>query len=126
MGMTLGPHLLYIDNTAALKLANHSIHHSDTIHIDVRKLFVREAAEEGLVELSYVKTTDQMTNIFMSILPKTKFLKLKELVLTPYMLTIIRVWIKGMCYDVIITLLFFLFLNIPQNYFLYWNVNFSS
>ena len=78
--MTLGPHLLYIDNTSSLKLADHSINHSNTKHIDVRNLFVREAVEEGLVELYYVKTTNHMAGVFMKIPPKTKFLKFKELV----------------------------------------------
>ena len=70
MGITLKPHLLNIDNTSALKLADHPVHHSDTKHIDVRNLFVREAAEEGLIELSHVRTTEQRADIFTKILPK--------------------------------------------------------
>ena len=80
MGKTLKPHLLNIDNTSALKLGDHPVHHSDTKHIDVRNLFVREAVEEGLIELSHVRTTEQRADIFTKILPKARFLKLRDLI----------------------------------------------
>ena len=80
LGLTTKPHLLHIDNTSTLKLADHLVHHSDTKHIDVRNLFVREAAEEGLVKLGHISTTDQLTDIFTKILPKAQYLKLKDLI----------------------------------------------
>ena len=78
MGLRTKPHLLHIDNTSTLKLADHPVHHSDTKHIDVRNLFVREAAEEGLVELAHINTADQLADIFTKILTKAQYLKLRD------------------------------------------------
>lgn len=80
MGLTTKPHPLHIDNTSTLKLTDHPVHHSDTKHIDVRNLFVREAAEEGLVELAHISATDQLDDIFTKILSKVQYLKLRDLI----------------------------------------------
>ena len=49
MGEKLDTHLLHIDNTSLLKLADHPFNHSNTKHIVVKYLFVRAAVEMGLI-----------------------------------------------------------------------------
>ena len=41
-------------------------------------MFVREAAEEGLVELAHINTADQLADIFTKILTKAQYLKLRD------------------------------------------------
>ena len=78
MGIKSKPHILYIDNTSALKLADHPIHHSDTKHIDVRNLFVREATEQKLISPEYISTKEQLAYIFTKILTKHQFTELRN------------------------------------------------
>ena len=78
MGVKSDTHLLHVDNTSSLKLADHPINHSNTKHIEVRHLFVREAAEMGLITPVYIKTSDQLADIFTKVLTKDQFTKLRQ------------------------------------------------
>ena len=48
-------------------------------HIDVRCHLIRQAVEEGLVKLKYIKTEDNVADIFTKALPTKRFVKLKKM-----------------------------------------------
>jgi hypothetical protein len=57
------PITLYGDNQAALRVGNHESATKRSKHINVRYHNVREQVAEGLVELAYVPTKDQLADI---------------------------------------------------------------
>jgi hypothetical protein len=55
---------LQCDSTSAISLANNSVLHSKTKHIEVRYHFLRDNIEKGKITLIHVPTHDQLANIF--------------------------------------------------------------
>nr|GEY68339.1 retrovirus-related Pol polyprotein from transposon TNT 1-94 [Tanacetum cinerariifolium] len=47
--------------------------HSRTKHIDVRCHFIKEKVEKGIVELFFVRTEYQLTDLFTKALPEERF-----------------------------------------------------
>nr|GFC18885.1 copia protein [Tanacetum cinerariifolium] len=47
--------------------------HSKSKHIDIRNHFIREQVERGVVELYFVSTDYQLTDIFTKALPRQRF-----------------------------------------------------
>ena len=47
--------------------------HLHTKHIDVRYHFIREAVDEGKIQMEYIPTDDNITDIFTKALAKPKF-----------------------------------------------------
>ena len=58
------PVVVYNDNQGSHKLARNPVFHSRTKHIDVRHHFVREALEDGHIELEYMATEDMPADVF--------------------------------------------------------------
>ena len=54
-------------------MANNSVGHKRTKHIDVKHHFVREAVQTGMINLSYCPTTDMLADLFTKQLPRVKF-----------------------------------------------------
>nr|GEW97543.1 Gag-Pol polyprotein [Tanacetum cinerariifolium] len=50
-----------------------NVQHSRSNHIDIRHRFIREEVEKGVVELYFVTTDYQLTDIFTKALPKQRF-----------------------------------------------------
>jgi hypothetical protein len=77
-----GPTPLYIDNQSTIALTRNPEFHAHTKHIEVRHHFVREKLEDGIIDLHYCPTADQLADIFMKALPIVKHLKfVKDLTL---------------------------------------------
>ncbi|GJX95463.1 hypothetical protein Tco_0351261 [Tanacetum coccineum] len=55
---------LYYDNTSAIALSCNNVQHSRSKHIDIRHYFIKEQVENGVVELYFVITEYQLTDIF--------------------------------------------------------------
>jgi hypothetical protein len=70
---------IYLDNKSVIDLAKNLVHHERNKHIDVKFYFIREQVKEKKVELIYVNSEDQITNIFTKPLPTMKFEKCKNL-----------------------------------------------
>lgn len=70
---------LFIDNQSAVKLIKNPVFHKRTKHIDVRYHFIREKYDDGSILVKYIKSEEQLADIFTKALPKTKFEKLREL-----------------------------------------------
>ncbi|GAV64438.1 hypothetical protein CFOL_v3_07956 [Cephalotus follicularis] len=66
------------DNTSSICLAKNPVHHSKTKHIDIRYHFLREHVENEDIELEYVSTEKQATDIFTKPLDENTFSKFRR------------------------------------------------
>ncbi|GKA48891.1 retrovirus-related pol polyprotein from transposon TNT 1-94 [Tanacetum coccineum] len=64
---------LYCDNRSAIALCCNNVQHSQSKHIDIRHHFIREQVEKGVVELYFVTTDYQLTDIFTKAIPRERF-----------------------------------------------------
>nr|GEZ06847.1 hypothetical protein [Tanacetum cinerariifolium] len=55
---------LYCDNRSAIALCCNNVQHSRSKHIDIRHHFIQEQVERGVVELYFVSTDYQLSDIF--------------------------------------------------------------
>ena len=67
---------IYVDNQAAVKLAENPEFHKRTKHIEITYHFTRQAVNNGLVKLYWIPTKDQVADIFTKLLPAPIFYKL--------------------------------------------------
>nr|GEW43425.1 retrovirus-related Pol polyprotein from transposon TNT 1-94 [Tanacetum cinerariifolium] len=58
---------------SAIALCCNNVKHSRSKHIDIRHYFIREQVERGVVELYFVSTDYQLTDIFTKALPRKRF-----------------------------------------------------
>ena len=65
LGMTVKrPIVVRVDNIGAIYLANNQTTSQRTKHVDIRYHFVREYIEDGLVQIVFVKSKDNIADIF--------------------------------------------------------------
>ncbi|CAL4086023.1 unnamed protein product, partial [Meganyctiphanes norvegica] len=55
---------LYADNQGAIALAKNPVHHQRTKHIDIKYHFIRLAVDEGVVDLQYIPTSENIADQF--------------------------------------------------------------
>ncbi|KAI5327878.1 hypothetical protein L3X38_027274 [Prunus dulcis] len=55
---------LYCDNQSTIKIAENPIRHDRTKHVEIHQNFIYEKLEEKIIEVPYVKTTEQLENMF--------------------------------------------------------------
>ena len=67
------------DNQGSIALSKDNKYHAHTKHIDVRYHFIRECVADGKIELSYVPTDDNVSDVFTKALPKPKFQQFVEM-----------------------------------------------
>ena len=69
---------LCLDNKSAIEISRNPVHHGRTKHIEVRFHFIRKCVEDGKVNLRYVRTEDQVADLFTKSLGISKFCEFEE------------------------------------------------
>ena len=69
---------LLCDNESAIKIAYNLVQHSRTKHIEIRHHLIRDHVARGDIELAYVPSEDQLTDIFAKPLDEARFTYLRN------------------------------------------------
>ena len=69
---------IYCDNRSAICLAENPVFHARTKHVEVHYHFIREKVLQEEIELLYVKTEDQVADLFTKGLGVDKFEKFRR------------------------------------------------
>jgi hypothetical protein len=72
------PTIIYVDNQSAIKISENDTAHDRTKHIDIRHFFIRDLIESGEVKLVWVRTEDQLADIFTKPLTPSTFLSIRD------------------------------------------------
>ena len=64
---------LCTDNKSAIEISRNRVHQRRTKHIEVRYHFIQNCVEEDKVKLKYVRTEDQLADLFTKLLGVSKF-----------------------------------------------------
>ena len=65
------------DNTSAICISKNSVQHSRTKHIEIRHHFLRDHAEKGDITLEFVRTEEQLADIFTKPLNESQFVNIR-------------------------------------------------
>jgi len=68
---------LYCDNINAIYLIENPIQHFKTKHIEIRNHFIRDHVLKGNCKIKFVKTKNQLSNLFTKPLACDRFYKLR-------------------------------------------------
>ena len=69
---------IFCDNNSAIKLSKNLVMHGRSKHIDVRFHFLRDLANDGIVELVHCGSKDQLADVMTKPLKLELFLKMRE------------------------------------------------
>jgi len=68
---------LHCDNTSAINLSKNPIQHFKTKHIEIKHHFIRDHIQKGEIEIKFVKTENQLADLFTKPLARDKVNKLR-------------------------------------------------
>ena len=74
----LKPIVLYEDNQSCIAMANNTINHKRSKHIDIKYHFTREQIENKIICLKYLSTDNQEADVLTKSLPPQQFKILRE------------------------------------------------
>ena len=69
---------LLCDNESAIRMADNSVEHSRTKHIDIRHHFLRDHQQKGDIEVFHISTENQLADIFTKPLDEKTFCRLRS------------------------------------------------
>ena len=64
---------LMVDNQSAITLSKNTGHHNRTKHIDTRYHFIHQCVEDKKIEITFIRTEDQLADMFTKALRRQKF-----------------------------------------------------
>lgn len=70
--------LIYVDNQSALNMCESYENSRRTRHIDIKYHYIKDLIHKKLIELEYIKTQDNVADIFTKSLNNIKFAKFFE------------------------------------------------
>jgi hypothetical protein len=68
-----------MDNSSVIALAKNLVFHERSKHIDIRFHYLRDCIANKEVEVKYIKTQDQVTDIFTKPLKYNVFIKMRDM-----------------------------------------------
>jgi hypothetical protein len=69
---------LLCDNESAIRLADNSVEHSRTKHIDIWHHFLRDCQQRGDIDVCHISTKNQLAEIFTEPLDEKRFCRLRS------------------------------------------------
>jgi hypothetical protein len=66
------------DYGSAIRMVDNPVEHSRTKHIAIRYHFLRDHQQKGDIEITYVRTKEQLADIFIKPLDEKTFTKLRN------------------------------------------------
>ena len=67
---------LYCDSQSAIRICHNPVQHSKTKHIALRYHFIKDHVEDRNIEIHFVKTTEQLADIFTKPLDEKSFVRI--------------------------------------------------
>ena len=72
------PMELFVDNKSAIDVAYNPEHHGRMKHVERKHLYVRELVEEHRLRVTFVRSVDNLADIFTKALPAHAFFSLRD------------------------------------------------
>ncbi|KAG6418439.1 hypothetical protein SASPL_120643 [Salvia splendens] len=73
------PTTIFVDNKSAIALSKNPVFHNRSKHIDIRFHYIRECVANQEIQVKYVKSQDQVADIFTKPLKFEDFIKIRML-----------------------------------------------
>ena len=70
------PIQVYCDNQATINIVNNLVYHDRTKHIEIDRHFIREKLDEGLFQISYVRSVDQLADVLTKGIGVVSFMRI--------------------------------------------------
>lgn len=70
---------LFCDNTSVITISENPMFHQRTKYNCIKFHFIKDAIQEGVIDLVYCKSEEQIVDIFTKALPKDRFNYLRSL-----------------------------------------------
>ena len=64
---------LFYDNKAAIAISHNPVQHDCTKHVEVDQNFIKQNLEERIIQLPFVKSKDQLTDILTKVVSARNF-----------------------------------------------------
>ena len=67
------PIKMYCDNMAAISICHNPVQHDRTKHVEIDRNVIRENINDGIINLKYIPSREQIGDVFTKGLSKDKF-----------------------------------------------------